>query len=110
MEDQDQVVDSLHSGSRRSSEDAVSSERVGATSTRPLAPGSIARQRMGVAGRTLGSLLLGGVAIVGSVLVLRQGVLPLIDAVFQPGPEWLSAFRRSGIFLAALAGYWAYVR
>lgn len=65
---------------------------------------------MGVAGRTLGSLLLGGVAILGSVLVFRQGLLPLIDAVYQPGPEWLRAFRRSGIFLAALAGYWAYVR
>ncbi len=65
---------------------------------------------MRVAGRTLGSLLLGGVAILGSVLVFRQGLLPLIDAVFQLGPEWLSAFRRAGIFLAALAGYWAYVR
>jgi hypothetical protein len=65
---------------------------------------------MRVAGRTLGSLLLGGVAILGSVLVFRQGLLPLIDAVFQLGPEWLSAFRRAGIFLAALTGYWAYVR
>jgi hypothetical protein len=64
---------------------------------------------MRVAGRTLGSLLLGGAAVLGSVLVFRQGLLPLIDAVFQPGPELLSAFRRAGILLSAMAGYWAYV-
>lgn len=57
----------------------------------------------------LGSLLLGGAAILGSILAFRQGVLPLIDTMFQPGPEWLSAFRRAGIILAAIAGYWAYV-
>jgi membrane protease YdiL (CAAX protease family) len=64
---------------------------------------------MRVAGRMLGSLLMGGVATLGSILVFRQGLLPLIDAVFQPGPEWLSAFRRAGIFLAAVAGYFGYV-
>jgi membrane protease YdiL (CAAX protease family) len=64
---------------------------------------------MRVAGRMLGSLLLGGVATLGSILVFRQGLLPLIDAVFQPGPELLSVFRRTGILLAAVAGYWAYV-
>jgi len=69
----------------------------------------IARQRMRVTVRMLGSLLLGGIAILGSVLVYRQGLLPLVDAAFQPGPEWLSAFRRAGILLSALAGYWAYV-
>jgi uncharacterized protein len=69
----------------------------------------IARRRMRVIARMLGSLLLGGIAISGPVLVFRQGLLPLIDLVFQPGPEWLSAFRRAGILLSALAGYWAYV-
>ena len=64
---------------------------------------------MRVAARTLGSLLLGGAAVLGSVLAFRQGLLPLIDAVFQPGPELLSAFRRAGILLSAMAGYWAYV-
>jgi len=64
---------------------------------------------MRVTVRMLGSLLLGGIAILGSVLVFRQGLLPLVDAIFQPGPEWLSAFRRAGILLSALAGYWAYV-
>jgi hypothetical protein len=64
---------------------------------------------MRVTVRMLGSLLLGGIAVLGSVLVYRQGLLPLVDAVFQPGPELLSAFRRTGILLSALAGYWAYV-
>ena len=70
---------------------------------------SIARRRMRVAGRMLGSLLLGGVAILGSILIFRQGLLPLIDAAFHPGPEWLSVFRRVGILLAAVGGYWAFV-
>lgn len=57
----------------------------------------------------LGSLLLGGVAIVGSIFVFRQGLLPLIDSLFRPGAEWLSALRRAGILLSAMAGYWAWV-
>lgn len=57
----------------------------------------------------LGSLLLGGVAILGSILIFRQGLLPLIEAVFHPGPELLSVFRRIGILLTAVAGYWAFV-
>ena len=66
-----------------------------------FATGNIARRRMRVAGRMLGSLLLGGVAILGSILIFRQGLLPLIEAVFHPGPELLSFFRRAGIVLAA---------
>ena len=65
---------------------------------------------MRVAGRMLGSLLLGGVAILGSILIFRQGLLPLIEAVFHPGPELLSVFRRTGILLTAVSGYWAFVR
>lgn len=110
MEDHEQAVDFLHSELRRSSEGAVSSGCVGPSRTVPLAPGDIARKHIGVASRALGSLLLGGVALLGSVVAFRQGLLPLIDAVFLPGPEWLSVFRRAGIFLAALAGYWAFVR
>ncbi len=68
------------------------------------------RRRMRVAGRLLGSLLLGGVAILGSILIFRQGLLPLIEAVFHPGPDVLSVFRRTGILLTAVAGYWAFVR
>ncbi|MFN8573760.1 MAG: CPBP family intramembrane glutamic endopeptidase [Gemmatimonadaceae bacterium] len=64
---------------------------------------------MRVAGAALGSLLLGGLATAGSVLAFRKGLLPLIELGFQPGAEWLVAFRRAGILLSALAGYWAYV-
>lgn len=76
----------------------------------PLAAGNIARRRMRIAGRMLGSLLLGGVAILGSILIFRQGLLPLIEAVFHPGPELFSGFRRTGILMTAVAGYWAFVR
>jgi hypothetical protein len=71
--------------------------------------GGIPWRRSRLAARTLGALLLGGVAILGSIFVFRQGLLPLINVTFRPGPEWLSAFRRAGILLASLAGYWAYV-
>lgn len=77
--------------------------------TEPPATGSIARRRMVVVGRMLGSLLLGGVATLGSILVFRKGLLPLIDAAFHPGPEWTSVFRRVGILLTAVGGYWAFV-
>lgn len=87
----------------------MSSDRFDPSRTLPAEPEGIARQRIRVTLRMLGSLLLGGVAIMGSVLVFRQGLLPLIDTVFQPGPAWLSVFRRAGIILVAMAGYWAYV-
>jgi hypothetical protein len=44
---------------------------------------------MRVAGRMLGSLLLRGVATLGSILIFRQDLLPLIEAVFRPGPDLL---------------------
>lgn len=69
----------------------------------------LTRQQTGHALRTFGSLLLGGVAVLGSMLAFRQGLLPLIEAVFHPGPEMLSACRRAGLFLSATGGYWAYV-
>lgn len=59
--------------------------------------------------RTLVSLLLGGAAILGPILLFRQGVLPLIETAFHLAPEWLSVVRRAGIFVAAVGGYWAYV-
>jgi hypothetical protein len=52
-----------------------------------LATGNVGRRRMRIAGQMLGSLLLGGVAILGSILIFRQGMLPLIEAAFHPGPE-----------------------
>lgn len=69
-----------------------------------------AQPRLRVARRALGSLLLGGVAILGPMVAVRLGLLPMLDTLFQPGPEWLSALRRGGIVLSALAGYMAYVR
>ncbi|MFT3754887.1 MAG: type II CAAX endopeptidase family protein [Pseudoxanthomonas sp.] len=87
----------------------MSSDRSDPSHTLPAESEGIARKRIRVTLRMLGSLLLGGVAIMGSVLVFRQGMLPLIDTVFQPSPAWLSVFRRVGIILVATAGYWAYV-
>src|SRR5262245_38045249 len=89
--------------------DAKSPEGIETNRTVPLASGSIARRRMRVTGRMLGSLLLGGVAILGSILIFRKGLLPLIEVVFHPGPELLSVIRRTGILLTAVAGYWAFV-
>lgn len=63
-----------------------------------------------VSARALGSLLVGGIAVLGTIFAFRQGLLPLIDTMFRPGPEWLSALRRAGILLAAIAGYFAYTR
>jgi membrane protease YdiL (CAAX protease family) len=68
------------------------------------------RQRLRDIGRALVSLLLGGTAVLGAMLLFRKGVLPLVEAFFQPGEAWLSALRRVGIPLVALATYWAYVR
>jgi uncharacterized protein len=109
MNDHDPVADSPPSELARPSEESIPSECLDPRRTIPAAPGGIASRRLRVAARTLGSLLLGAVAILVPILVFRQGLLPLIDAAFHPGPEWLSAFRRAGIFLAAIAGYWAYV-
>ena len=109
MKHHDPLADSLNPESPKLSVDAESSERIETNRTAPLATGSIARRRMRVAGRMLGSLLLGGVAILGSALIFRQGLLPLIGAVFHPGPELLSVFRRVGILLTTVAGYWAFV-
>lgn len=109
MKDHDPRVDSLTLESPRLSEDGKSSEPIEIDRTAPPAPGNIARRRLRGAGRMLGSLLLGAVAILGAILIFRQGLLPLIEAVFHPGPELLSVFRRAGILSTAVAGYWAFV-
>ncbi len=109
MKDPDAVTDSLISESPLSREDPMSSDRSDPSRILPAESEGIARQRIRVTLRMLGSLLLGGVAIMGSVIVFRQGLLPLIDTVFQPSLAWLSVFRRAGIILVATAGYWAYV-
>lgn len=86
------------------------SERTSPSHTVPGEHEHVARPRLRVASRALGSLLLGGVAILGPIVVVRLGLLPMLNTMFQPGPEWLSAMRRGGIVLSALAGYVAYVR
>lgn len=74
----------------------------------PATPRGIAWRHLRAITRMLGSLLIGGIAVLGAIFVFRQGLLPLIDTLFRPGPTWLSALRRVGILLAAIAGYWAY--
>jgi len=70
---------------------------------------NITRRRLNVTGRMMGSLLLGGMAILGPILIFRQCLLPLIEASFHLDREWLSVLRRAGIFLTAVGGYWIYV-
>jgi membrane protease YdiL (CAAX protease family) len=73
-------------------------------------PGTRAPRRWSTSLRTL-SLLLPGIAMVfGAVLLVRKGVVPMVDALWHPGPAWLSVVRRLGIFVAAPGAYWAYVR
>lgn len=59
--------------------------------------------------RTSLSLLLGAIAVFGAMALIRQGLVPLVDTLFHPGPADLSVVRRIGIFVATLGGYWAYV-
>jgi uncharacterized protein len=109
MKNRDPLIDSLNPESPGSSVETDSPEGIATNHAVPMATENIARRRMRVAGRLLGSLLLGGVAILGSILIFRRGLLPLIEAVFHPEPELLSVFRRTGILLTAAASYWAFV-
>ena len=110
MRNRDQLVDSLNPESPGSGVDADAPEGIETNPATPLATENIAQRRMRVAGRLLGSLLLGGLATLGSILIFRRGLLPLIEVVFHPEPGLLSVLRRIGIFLTAVAGYWAFVR
>lgn len=89
--------------------DPGSPERIEAIGTTAPPTDSVARRRLRVAGRLLVSLLVGGIAVLGSILVFRKGLLPLIEVAFEPGPDLLSIFRRTGILVTAVAGYWAFV-
>lgn len=87
------------------------SEHIAKTShTRPASLKNVVWRHLRLSARALGSLLIGGIAVLGAIFAFRQGLLPLIDTIFRPGPEWLSALRRTGILLAAIAGYFAYTR
>lgn len=72
--------------------------------------GTARRRHLRAFGRMLWALLLGGAAVLGAMFAFRQGLLPWIEAMFQPDAGALSGIRRAGIFLAAMLGYWAYVR
>ena len=110
MRNRDPLVDSPNPESPGSGVDADAPEGIETNPATPLATENIAQRRMRVAGRLLGSLLLGGLATLGSILIFRRGLLPLIEVVFHPEPGLLSVLRRIGIFLTAVAGYWAFVR
>jgi uncharacterized protein len=87
------------------------SEQIAETShTHPASLKNVVWRHLRLSARALGSLLLGGIAVLGAIFAFRQGLLPLIDTIFRPGPEGLSALRRAGILLAAIAGYFAYTR
>src|SRR3982751_2694166 len=109
MKNRDPLVASPDLESPGSSVEADSPERIEISRAAPLATESIARRRMRLAGRLLGSLLLGAAATLGSILIFRRGLLPLIETVFHPEPELLSVLRRTGILLTAVVGYWAFV-
>lgn len=61
-------------------------------------------------GRTAGSLLLGGVAVLGAMFAFRQGALPLIESALGLDADAVSAVRRVGLLCSALLAYWAFVR
>lgn len=102
-------ADPLTSEPSRPDDDDSSSSRDNANSALPATPTGGSWPRLRLVARTLGSLLLGWAAVWGSVILVAKGLTPLIDATFHLRPELLSAIRRTCIFLAAVAGYWAYV-
>ena len=61
-------------------------------------------------GSTVGSLLLGGAAVLGAMFAFRQGALPLIQSAFGLDADVVSAVRRVGLLATALLAYWAFVR
>lgn len=85
-------------------------EGLGPNRSSAQAAGKGARSRLRAVGKLLVSLLLGGLAVLGSMTAFRLGLLPLIESAFQPGPSALSAIRRAGLISTALAGYWTFVR
>ena len=74
------------------------------------APGGPRRRRPAATSRAILRLVLGGAMVMAGVVAVRHGAVPLVDVLFHPGAAWLSVVRRLGIFVAALVGYWAYVR
>lgn len=61
-------------------------------------------------GTTVGSLLLGGAAVLGAMFAFRQGALPLIQSALGLDADAVSAVRRVGLLASALLAYWGFVR
>lgn len=85
-------------------------ERADSPSAAATTGGSRLRRGVRIALQPLGSLLLGAVVVLGSMLAFRKGLLPLIEAAAHPSPDLLSVLRRIGIPLTAVASYRAFVR
>jgi hypothetical protein len=65
---------------------------------------------LSLAKQALLKLMVAMLAIVGSVQVFRHLLLPAIQTLFDTSESTTSIIRRTGIFLAVLFAYWAYVR
>ena len=85
-------------------------EHVESSQSVPMTRPTRTRQRIRATLGMLGSLLVGAAVVLGAMVLFRQGLLPLINAVFLPSPETLSMIRRAGILLTGVGAYWAYVR
>ena len=85
-------------------------ERMETNRSTPHSPTHSRWPRLRASAKVLVSLLLGGAAILLAIVAVRKGLIPLVDGLFHPGEQWLSAIRRVGIFVATTAAYWAYVR
>ncbi|MBN7826140.1 CPBP family intramembrane glutamic endopeptidase [Bowmanella dokdonensis] len=94
-----------HDAQESSSENASADPQPKPSGTQPGA-----KRHLSILKAILVELLLGGAAVIGAIVVYRQGLLPILDAALQLDPELLSALRRMGIPLVAVLGYWAYVR
>jgi membrane protease YdiL (CAAX protease family) len=92
---------SIHPAQSRDSEDSAQP---------PVSPGGWLREGLRRLGRTVGSLLLGGAAVLGAMFAFRQGALPLIESALGLDAAAVSAVRRVGLLCAALLAYWAFVR
>lgn len=110
MQSHDQKAPSIRGEAPNAGTEAQVREGLGPSRSIPQAAGNSGRFRLRIVGKLVVSLLLGGLAVLGSMLVFRLGVLPMVAAAFQPGPDALSAIRRAGLLSTAVAGYWAFVR
>lgn len=60
--------------------------------------------------RVVGQLLLAMAAIIGTALAFRALLYPALLWAFEPGPVLATQVKRFGTLVAAMLGYWLYVR